>query len=84
VLLGAGRLDEAAAMADAGLRLERPRDSFFLANLWSVRGQIHEARAALLSGDTAENELRAALAAYDRGREMNERIQIRLVKESRP
>jgi hypothetical protein len=84
--LGAGRLDDAERVVQEGL-VSGARDSFFLANLYNVRGQLHEARAASLeNGDAAaaKAELRRAIAAYARGQDINVRVQARVYQEAMP
>jgi tetratricopeptide (TPR) repeat protein len=73
LLLQANRLDEAERVVDDGLA-QATRESFFLANLYSVRGKLHEAR----------QDAHAAIDAYERGQQMNFRVQDRLYKEARP
>jgi tetratricopeptide (TPR) repeat protein len=73
LLVEAGRLDEAEAIVDEGLRQHGP-DSFIRANLHQVRGKLWEAR-----GNTRE-----AILSYERYQEMNFRVQDRLFKEARP
>jgi tetratricopeptide repeat protein len=84
--LGAGRLDEARRVVDEGLATAT-RDSFFLANLHTVSGEVHEARAKQLEASDpagARAARQAALAAYDRSIEINDRLQRQLLKEARP
>src|SRR6185503_5798959 len=73
LLLAQGRADDARRIVDQGLA-SATRDSFFLANLWSVSGELHEARDAK----------HAAIEAYQRSIEINQRIQKRLAEENRP
>ncbi len=81
-----GRLDAAMEVVDAGLA-EAVRESFFLANLHTVRGEIWEARAALLDERDASPEAsaarRAAIEAYDRSIAINEALQRRILEETR-
>lgn len=79
--LAAGRVDEAQRIIDGGLG-GGGRDSFFVANLWSVRGELHEARARALAADesAARGERRAAIAAYERSIQINERVQRALLE----
>jgi tetratricopeptide repeat protein len=84
--LGAGRLDEARRAVDEGLAAPG-RDSFFLANLHTVSGEVHEAEARQLEPRdpaAARAARQAALAAYDRSIQINERLQQKLDKEARP
>jgi hypothetical protein len=84
-----GDLDGAGAALDAGLALAT-RDSFFLGNLHTVRGEVLEARAAAqdaLGTDAGRDAARAlrrdAIAAYERSNELMERLQRRLVEDLR-
>jgi hypothetical protein len=86
--LSAGRLDDAERVVEDGLATVT-RDSFFLANLYNVRGELHEARAAQLeekSDDAAaaKAELRRAIEAYARGQDINVRVQARVYQEAMP
>lgn len=84
LLLNQGQLEEATRTVSEGLA-QAARDSFFVANLHTVQGEIHEARAAQLDagGDRAKaaDERRAAIAAYDRSIRINEALQKRLMEE---
>lgn len=87
LLVSQGQLDEAARTIDEGLA-QRQRDSFFVANLYTVQGEIHEARAALIDSaqpgamaGSAVDERRAAIAAYDKSIQINERLQKKLMEE---
>ena len=44
LLVGQDQLDEAMRIVEEGLASSQ-RDSFFVANLYTVQGEIHEARA---------------------------------------
>jgi hypothetical protein len=86
--LAAGRLDDAERVVQEGLA-SVSKDSFFLANLYNVRGELHEARAALLdqkADDAAavKAELRQAIEAYARGQDINVRVQARVYQEAMP
>jgi len=86
LLVSQGQLDEAARTIDEGIA-QSQRESFFVANLYTVRGEIHEARAAALDATgepgkaAASDERRAAIAAYDRSIQINERLQKTLMEE---
>jgi tetratricopeptide (TPR) repeat protein len=85
LLVSQGELDEAARTVDEGLAQSR-RESFFVANLYTVQGEIHEARAAALDADparkaAASDERHAAIASYDRSIQINERLQKTLMEE---
>ena len=78
LLVSQGQLDEAARTVDEGLA-QSQRESFFVANLYTVQGEIHEARAAQLDTGTdkakAVEERRAAITSYDKSIQINERLQ---------
>jgi len=82
LLVGQGQLDEAMRTVEEGLAASS-RDSFFVANLYTVKGEIHEARAAALDAKDARvaDERRAAIAAYDKSIQINEALQKRLMEE---
>jgi len=86
LLVSQGQLDEATRTVEEGLA-QSQRESFFVANLYTVQGEIHEARAAVFdaSGDPGKasgiDERRAAIASYDRSIHINERLQKSLLEE---
>jgi tetratricopeptide (TPR) repeat protein len=86
LLMSQGQIDEAARTIDEGLA-QSQRDSFFVANLYTVQGEIHEARAAALDAEgeagkaPAIRERRAAIESYDRSIQINERLQKQLVED---
>jgi tetratricopeptide (TPR) repeat protein len=87
LLIGQGQLDEAARTIDEGLA-QSTRPSFFVANLHSVMGEVHEARAAEADASTdpavharGAEERREAIRAYDRSIEINRALQQRLMEE---
>lgn len=83
LMIGRGELDEAMRIVDEGLA-DASRDSFFVANLYTVRGEIHEAlaNAASAQGDSgramAVTHRREAIRAYDRSIAINSAIGQRL------
>jgi len=84
LLVGQGQLEEAMRVVDEGLS-HRARDSFFIANLYTVQGEIHEARAAALdaAGDAASQarateEKHAAIESYDTSIQINKKLQQQL------
>jgi tetratricopeptide (TPR) repeat protein len=94
LLVGQGQVEEAMRTVSEGLA-QASRESFFVANLHTVQGEIHEARAAQLEAsidkaadDEQRKELtkqvsaekRAAIAAYDRSIKINEALQKRLME----
>lgn len=82
LLVSQGQLDDAATVVAEGLA-QASRESFFVANLHTVQGEIHEARAAQLDGGKdprAAEERRAAIAEYDRSIQINAALQQRLME----
>lgn len=86
LLVSQGQLDEATRTIDEPLA-QSPRESFFVANLYTVQGEIHEARAAGFdaAGESgkasAVEERRAAIRSYDLSIQINERLQKKLLEE---
>lgn len=84
LLVTSGAIEEAMVVVDHGLR-DASRDSFFVANLHTVRGEVWEARA-LRSDEAGENEAarasrHQAIEAFDRAIQINEALLESLVKE---
>ena len=82
LLVSQGQIDEATSVVTEGLA-QASRESFFVANLHTVAGEIHEARAAQLDAakdPRAADEKRAAIAAYDRSIQINAALQKRLME----
>jgi tetratricopeptide (TPR) repeat protein len=76
VLVTLGKLDEALAVVDEGIAGAR-RDSFFLANLYTARGEVLEARAVVVEekDEAAANAARRqAIEAFDRAIEMDKAV----------
>jgi tetratricopeptide (TPR) repeat protein len=86
LLISQGQLDEATRTVDEGLA-QSQRESFFVANLYTVQGEIHEARAQAFdaSGDAGKaaaiDARRQAIASYDRSIQINERLQKKAMEE---
>jgi tetratricopeptide (TPR) repeat protein len=80
LLVDAGQLDEAMRTVEEGLA-SATRESFFVANLHTVKGEIHYARAALIT-DAADpkaiEEKRAAIDSLERSIKINEKLQKQL------
>jgi tetratricopeptide (TPR) repeat protein len=82
LLVGQGKVDEAMRVVDEGIA-QASRDSFFLANLHTVRGEVLEAQGQLADDGTADGRARAAearkaaIAAYDKSISINEQLQKR-------
>jgi hypothetical protein len=84
LLVGQGQLDEAMSVVTEGLA-QSQRESFFVANLYTVKGEILEARAALLDADPTNKahavELRhAAIEAYDASNKIDKKLQDQLTE----
>lgn len=81
LMIGRGELDEAARVVDEGLAAAS-RESFFVANLYTVKGEIHEAQAAAAvaanEAGQAATHRREAIRAFSRSIEINSAIQQRL------
>ena len=85
LLVSQGQLDEAARTIAVG-RAQSQRESFFVANLYTVQGEIHEARAAAHDASdagkaAARDERPAAIESYARSIQINERLQKKLMEE---
>jgi tetratricopeptide (TPR) repeat protein len=85
-----GRIDEALAVVEQGLA-EKPQESFFLANLHTVKGEVHEAQAQALdqagteeSKAAAREARRAAITAFDESIRINRALQQALMQEGAP
>jgi len=83
LLLGRGAHDDALRAVDEGIA-SATRESYFLANLYTVRGEVLESHAGALA-DTDAEQARAlrlqAIEAFDRSIQINEKIQKQLMKE---
>ncbi|MEJ7597599.1 MAG: hypothetical protein WKG01_06790 [Kofleriaceae bacterium] len=84
LLVSQGQLDEAMRTVDEGLA-QAQRETFFVANLHTVQGEIHEARAANFDSSSdkarAVEARRAAIASYDRSIQINTAIQKKLMEK---
>ena len=86
LLVGQNQIEEAMTVVTEGIA-QSQRESFFVANLHTVKGEIHEARAAALDpNDAAQkakiaDEKRAAIEAYDKSNEINTELQVRLMQQ---
>ncbi len=86
LLVGQGQIEEAMTVTTEGIA-QSQRESFFVANLYTVKGEVHEARAAGLdAADPAStsriaDEKRAAIEAYDKSNAINTVLQQRLMEE---
>jgi tetratricopeptide (TPR) repeat protein len=78
LLISQNQLEEAMRTVTEGIA-SSPRESFFVANLYTVQGEIHEARAAQLDASNekakAAEERRAAIGAYDKSIKIDEKLQ---------
>ena len=86
LLVGQNQIEDAMTVVTEGIA-QSQRESFFVANLYTVKGEVHEARAAALDGsDPAtkakiSEEKRAAIEAYDKSNQINTVLQQRLMEE---
>lgn len=71
--LAAGRVVEAERVVNDGIAAAK-RESFFLANLYTVKAEIHEAKG----------EKHEAIEALGRSIEINKQLQAELLKEGNP
>ncbi|HET9992509.1 MAG TPA: hypothetical protein VFQ65_28445 [Kofleriaceae bacterium] len=85
LLVGEGQLDEAMNVVKEGLGSSR--ESFFTANLYTVKGEIHEARAqALDKSDVATDkakaveERHAAIESFDASNKIDKKLQDQLLE----
>lgn len=83
LLVGQNQLEEAMRTVTEGIA-QSTRESFFVANLHTVQGEVHEARALQLDTEgqpaKAAEERRAAIGAYDRSIQINEVLQKKLME----
>ena len=86
LLIGKGELDAAMSELDAGLA-QATRESFFVANLYTVKGEVLQAQAEVLAASvkpddvTRTRELRKqAIVAFDQSIAINERLQKKLME----
>ena len=86
LLVGQNQIEEAMTVVTEGIA-QSQRESFFVANLYTVKGEIHEARAAQLDDkDPAQkakivDEKRAAIEAYDKSNQINTVLQQKLMED---
>jgi len=83
LLLGLGQpgaIDEAMTVVTEGIA-QSQRKSFFVANLYTVKGEIHEARAAQTDDKAkATAEKHAAIEAYDASNAIDTELQKQLME----
>jgi tetratricopeptide (TPR) repeat protein len=79
LLLGQGQLDEAMRVVTEGIA-QSQRKSFFVANLYTVKGEILEARAAQLPPDEAKKAKHDAIEAYDQSNQIDTELQKQLME----
>ena len=86
LLVSQNQLDEAMRTVQEGIA-QSQRESFFVANLYTVKGEIHEARAAALDPNDATQkskiveEKHAAIDSYDKSNTINTALQNKLMEE---
>ena len=79
LLLGQGQLDEAMRVVTEGIA-QSQRKSFFVANLYTVKGEILEARAAQQQPDEAKKTKHEAIDAYDTSNQIDTELQKQLME----
>jgi len=79
LLVSQNQMDEAMRVVEEGLA-SVSRESFFVANLYTVKGEIHYARANAMDANDPKTivEKRAAIDALDRSIKINEKLQNQL------
>jgi tetratricopeptide (TPR) repeat protein len=86
LLVAQNQLEEAMRTVNEGIA-QSTRESFFVANLYTVQGEVHEARALQL--DTANEKAKAAdarrsaIGAYDKSIKINEALQKKMMEGKR-
>lgn len=83
LLVGQGQLDEAMTVVREGIG-GATRESFFVANLYTVKGEIHEAHAQQLDAtdkDQAKAERHAAIDAFEQSNKIDKKLQDQLVEQ---
>jgi hypothetical protein len=86
LLVGQGQIEDAMTVVKEGIA-QSQRESFFVANLYTVKGEIHEARAAALEANNPTDkagivtEKHAAIEAYDKSNAINTVLQNKLMEE---
>jgi hypothetical protein len=87
LLVGQGQVEEAMRVVQEGIA-QSQRQSFFVANLYTVKGEIHEARAVQLDAATdaaskakAVDERHAAIESYAKSNEIDVALQKQLMEQ---
>lgn len=83
LLVAQGQLDEAMKLVEDGLAASQ-RESFFVANLYTVQGEILEERAKVLDATDkakATEARKAAITAFEKSIKINEALQKKLMEE---
>jgi tetratricopeptide (TPR) repeat protein len=89
LLVSQNQIDEAMRVVQEGIA-QSQRESFFVANLYTVKGEIHEARAATLDpNDPTQkskivDEKHAAIDSYDKSNSINTTLQDQLMGNPNP
>jgi hypothetical protein len=81
LLIEQGQLDEAMRVVDEGLATVT-RESFFVANLWTVKAEIHSTRAEHIpdrNDPKVTEERHAAIDSFERSIRINAKLQNQLV-----
>ncbi len=86
LLVAQGQVDAAMSIVDEGLAAAT-RESFFVANLYTVKGEVLQAQAELLvstgqpaDGDRAREVRKQAIVAFDKSIAINEALQKQILE----
>jgi len=84
LLVGQNNLEEAMTVVREGLA-SATRESFFTANLYTVKGEIHQARAEALDADPTQKdkavvERHAAIDAFEASNKIDKKLQDQLME----
>ena len=84
LLVGQGQLEEAMIVVKEGLA-SASRESFFSANLYTVKGEIHEANAQKLDADPATkaratDERHRAIESFEASNKIDKKLQEQLME----
>jgi tetratricopeptide (TPR) repeat protein len=83
LLVGQNQLDEAMRVVDEGIA-QSSRKSFFVANLYTVKGEVHDALATQAAADNdaakAKEQRHLAIEALDKSIAINSEIQKQLME----
>ncbi len=86
LLVSQNQLEEAMRTVNEGIA-QATRESFFVANLFTVHGEVHDARATQFDREgqkaKGDDERRNAIRAYDKSIQINEALQKKLMGDDK-